>query len=379
MRAVVIGAGVGGLTASIALERAGVEVVVHDRSPDTAALQQGGGMVIWHNALRALQQIEVDLDDIGIPIEDMYWRSPRGTSLGSWPILDLNEQFGVALKGVTRAALHPHLLSWVPYGVLSTGAECIGYAQEGDRVVASFADGRESRGDVLIAADGLTSVVRRQLRGDEPVRYSGYVIDFGLVELDHPALGRGFREYDGRGTRFISFPVADGRWYWACIYCRPARGGPAPAAPKGELLELCRGWPEPVEALIDATDPAEMFGRDGADRKPVDRWGDGRVTLLGDAAHPMTPNLGQGACQAIEDAVVLGRCVKEAPDPVSALREYERRRIERTAYVVKRSWLIGSVGRWRNPLACWLRDRIQKLAVPGVAFREHRDWMAREL
>jgi 2-polyprenyl-6-methoxyphenol hydroxylase-like FAD-dependent oxidoreductase len=131
--------------------------------------------------------------------------------------------------------------------------------------------------------------------------------------------------------------------------------------------------------LIDATDPAEMFGRDGADRKPVDRWGDGRVTLLGDAAHPMTPNLGQGACQAIEDAVVLARCLKEAPDPVSALREYERRRIERTAYVVKRAWQIGAVGRWRNPLACWLRDRIQKVAVPGVAFREHRDWMAREI
>ncbi len=280
MRAVVIGAGVGGLTASIALERAGVEVVVHERSPDTAALQQGGGIVIWHNALRALRQIEVDLDDIGIPIEDMRWRSSRGTSLGSWPILDLNEQFGVALKGVTRAALHPDLLSWVRDGVLCTGAECVGYAHEGDRVVASFADGQESRGDVLIAADGLTSVVRRQLRGDEPVRYSGYVIDFGLVELDHPALVRGFREYDGRGTRFFSFPVADGRWYWACVYCRPARGGPAPAAPKGELLELCRGWPEPVEALIDATDPAEMFGRDGADRKPVDRWGDGRVTLL---------------------------------------------------------------------------------------------------
>jgi 2-polyprenyl-6-methoxyphenol hydroxylase-like FAD-dependent oxidoreductase len=379
MRAVVIGAGVGGLTAAIALERAGVEVIVHERSPDTAALQQGGGIVIWHNALRALRQIEVDLDDIGIPIEDMHWCSARGASLGSWPVLDLNEQFGVAVKGVTRAALHPHLLSCVRAGVLSTGAECVGYEQEADRVVASFADGQESRGDVLIAADGLTSVVRRQLRGNEPVRYSGYVIDFGLVELDHPALVRGFREYDGRGTRFFSFPVADGRWYWACVYCRPARGGPAPAAPKGELLGLYRGWPEPVEALIDATDPAEMFGRDGADRKPVDRWGDGRVTLLGDAAHPMTPNLGQGACQAIEDAVVLARCVKEGPDPVSALREYERRRIERTAYVVKRAWLIGAVGRWRNPLACWLRDRIQKVALPGVAFREHRNWMAHEL
>jgi 2-polyprenyl-6-methoxyphenol hydroxylase-like FAD-dependent oxidoreductase len=379
MRALVIGAGVGGLTASIALERAGVEVVVHERGADTAALEQGGGMVIWHNALRALRLIDVDLDSIGASFDDMQWRSPRDAPLGSWPVQDMNEQFGVAVKGVTRAALHPRLLSRVPDGVLRAGAECVAYAQDEEAVVATFADGRESRGDVLIGADGVGSVVRRQLREDEPIRYAGYVIDFGVVALDHPALTRGFREYDGRGTRFIYFPVAEGRWYWACLYRRPARGGPAPAAPKSELLERCRGWPEPVEALIDATDPAEMFGRDGLDRKPVDRWGEGRVTLLGDAAHPMTPNLGQGACQAIEDGVVLGRCLEGASYPVPALLEYERRRIERTAYAVKRSRLIGTVGRWRNPLACWLRDRIQKLVVPGVALREHREWMAREL
>ena len=379
MRAMVIGAGVGGLAASIALERAGLDVVVHERSADAVALQQGGGMVIWHNALHALGLIDVELDAIGAEFDEMCWRSPRGTSLGSWPVREMNEQFGVAVKGVTRAALHPHLLARVPEAALRTGAEFVGYVEDGDCVVASLADGSESRGDVLIGADGLTSGVRRQLRGDESLRYSGYVIDFGVVELDHPALARGFYEYDGRGTRFIYFPVAEGRWYWACIYNCPARGGRAPAAPKEELLDRCRGWPEPVEALIDATDPAEMSGRDGVDRKPVDRWGDGRVTLLGDAAHPMTPNLGQGACQAIEDAVVLARCLEGASDPESALREYERRRVKRTAYAVKRSRLIGTVGRWRNPLAVRLRDRIQKLVVPGVAFREHRKWMAREL
>jgi 2-polyprenyl-6-methoxyphenol hydroxylase-like FAD-dependent oxidoreductase len=377
----VIGAGVGGLTASIALQRAGAEVVVLERRADTEALREGGGMVIWHNALRALRLIDVDLDGIGAPIEQMQWRSPRDEPLGSWPVLELSKQFGVPVKGLTRAALHPHLLSWVRDGALRIGAECVGYAQDrqGGGVVVSLADGDEIRGDALIAADGLNSVIRRQLRGDDPTRYSGYVIDFGVVDFDHPALVGGFREYDGRGTRFIYFPVADDRWYWACIYCRPARGRDAAAASKAELLERYRDWPEPVEALIDATDTAAIFGRDGLDRKPVARWGDGRVTLLGDAAHPMTPNLGQGACQAIEDAVVLGRCMKDASDPVPALREYERRRIDRTAYAVKRSWLIGAVGRWQNPLACWLRNKVQKRVVPGVAFREHRDWMSREL
>jgi 2-polyprenyl-6-methoxyphenol hydroxylase-like FAD-dependent oxidoreductase len=377
MRAVVIGAGVGGLTAAIALDRIGVEVEVFERQADTASLGEGGGMVIWHNALRALRSIDIDLDGIGAPIEQMDWRSPRGEPLGSWPVLEMNEEFGERLRGLTRAALHPRLLAAVPDGVLRTGAEYVGYSEDGKEVVVSFADGRESRGDVLIAADGLASAVRRQVRGDELPRYCGYVIDFGVVGLDHPAL-RGFREFDGRGTRFIHFPVGEGRWYWACIYNRSSRGGRAAAAPKAELLERCRGWPAPVEALIEGTAPDEMHGRDGADRKPVDRWGRGRVTLLGDAAHPMTPNLGQGACQAIEDAVVLRRCLEGAADPAAALREYERRRIERTTYAVKRSHQIGSVGRWSNPLACWLRNKFQKLAVPTVALKDHRSWMARE-
>ena len=102
----------------------------------------------------------------------------------------------------------------------------------------------------------------------------------------------------------------------------------------------------------------------------MDRWGDGRVTLLGDAAHPMTPNLGQGACQAIEDGVVLGSCIGEAQDPSPPCASTSRRRIARSAYAVRRSRLIGSIGRWRNPLACRVRDAFQKRGA-GPVFREH--------
>src|SRR5215218_5062808 len=205
MRAIVVGAGVGGITASIALRRAGADVVLAERSPDAGALQQGGGMVLWHNALLALSQIEVELGAVGVPITEMEWRSWRDEPLGSWPVREMNERFGVSVTGVTRAALHPQLLPPVS-DLLRLDSSCSSYRQDADGVVALFADGGESRGDVLVGADGLQSVVRRQLRGEESPRYAGYVLDFGVAELDHPSL-RGFREYDGRGKRLICFPV----------------------------------------------------------------------------------------------------------------------------------------------------------------------------
>ena len=249
-------AGVGGITGSIGLRR-GADVVLAERSPDAGALQQGGGMVLWHNALLALSRIEVELGAVGVPISEMEWRSWRDEPLGSWPVREMNERFGVSVTGVTRAALHPQLLPPVS-DLLRLDSSCSAYRQDADGVVALFADEGETRGDVLVGADGLQSVVRRQLRGEESPRYAGYVLDFGVAELDHPSL-RGC-EYDGRGKRFIRFRVGPGRWYWCCIYRRPARGPDAAAAPKAELLDHYRGWPAPVEALIDATGPRRSSG-----------------------------------------------------------------------------------------------------------------------
>jgi 2-polyprenyl-6-methoxyphenol hydroxylase-like FAD-dependent oxidoreductase len=130
----------------------------------------------------------------------------------------------------------------------------------------------------------------------------------------------------------------------------------------------------PTEERIQATDMSAIYRREIVDRDPIKKSGSGRVTLLGDAAHAMTPNLGQGACQAIEDSVVLTRCLAANSDPVAALRAYEARRIPRTAPIVRRSRMIGELGQWTNPIACRVRTQIQRVVLPTVGFRDFREF-----
>jgi 2-polyprenyl-6-methoxyphenol hydroxylase-like FAD-dependent oxidoreductase len=172
----------------------------------------------------------------------------------------------------------------------------------------------------------------------------------------------------GCGARFGLVPMSDDRVYWYATRNAPADERETEPR-KRELLRLFRGWPRPIEAVIGATDDAAILRNDICDRAPLSRWTHGRVTLLGDAAHPMTPNLGQGACQAIEDTVVLARCLVETDDVATALTAYEARRRDRTARIVTESWRLGRVAQWQHPLACRLRDALVRRVPVSVQLK----------
>jgi 2-polyprenyl-6-methoxyphenol hydroxylase-like FAD-dependent oxidoreductase len=372
MKVLVIGGGIGGLTLAVGLRRAGMEAVVFERRKELEELHSGGGMVLWHNAIRGLQEVGLaeQMIAVGAPLQEMHWFTSSNKQIASWPIPDLNREAGVPVIGITRSNIHPVLTGALEEGIVQMGVECTGFEQDGEGVTARLADGREERGDALIGADGIYSLTRQQERGQDELRYAGYALTFGIVELDHELLKLNrFREFAGRGARFIHFAVGEGRTYWSAIYVSPQGETEGYRASKSEVLNIYAGWPEPIRELIDRTEESLMFRRDIFDRKPVKHWGAGRVTLLGDAAHPMTPNLGQGACQAIEDAVVLAKCLGADGNVVGALRGYEKRRIKRTADFVNRSWMIGSMGRWKNPVAVRFRDRLQSIVFPTVALR----------
>ena len=362
MKAVVVGGGIGGLTAAVALRQAGVETVVFERTPESKEL--GLGLHLAINAMRALRELGL-ADEVarraGTPVERMLFLNYRGRVLSEWPVVELTKRFGVPALAVTRPTLQRVLVE-AAGDALRMGTEVVRFEQDEDGVTARLADGGEERADFLVGADGIWSQTRTALIGDSGLRYSGFTTARAIVDFDEAQAPRGLlRQHWGRGAVFVSYRVPDGRLFWvAATRTEGAPNGEA-ALDKRSLLERYREFVAPVPAILEATPEELIVSVSAQDRVPVDHWGEGRVTLLGDAAHPMNPTQGQGACQAIEDAVVLGKSVRTHGDVVGALRAYEERRIPRSSKFVRQSRLIGATGRWQNPLACALRDQLLRL------------------
>jgi 2-polyprenyl-6-methoxyphenol hydroxylase-like FAD-dependent oxidoreductase len=326
-KVIVAGGGIGGLTAAIALRRAGFEVCVFERADELGEV--GAGLLLAANAQKALGKLGLAdaVARLGTPASAGEIRSWRGKVLVNIPASELEKRVGAPSAAVHRADLQALLAREVGEETLHLGSEVEGFEREGESGVrVLFADGSEERVDVLVGADGLRSKVRSGLFGAEEPRYAGYTAWRAVVEPKEELLpwGTGFESW-GRGARFGCAHIGKGRVYWFATTNAPEDekdGKPSsPAAPKATLLRLFGSWHHPIGELIEAADESSILRTDIYDREPLgERWGEGKATLLGDAAHPMTPNLGQGACQAIEDAVVLASCLDEGDATAEALR-----------------------------------------------------------
>ena len=377
-RVLIIGGGIGGLSTAIGLRQAGVEALVFEQQSDLRRTRVGGGIHIWTNAMRALQRLGLAerVLELGSPLERTEFVTRKGKFLAAWPLEEIGREYGWPDVGITRADLQRVLVDAQDPSAAHEGAQCIGFSQDESGVTAHFENRPDARGEVLVGSDGLRSIIRAQLLGDEPPRYAGYAQLQAVSDSTRDFLPEGEeRIVFGCGKRAVLHHVGGGQLFWAgALYGR--EGSLARIERKREwLLEEFAGWGDPVETAIEATPEEGIVGFDIYDRPPVGRWGSGRVALVGDAAHPMTTNLSQGGCLALEDAVVLVDCLRDADDLPGALRGFEARRIQRTTPLVKQSYRIARIGGIRNRFGCALRDRMMGLTLGTVALKGHRAFL----
>ena len=374
-KALIIGGGIGGLATAIALTQIGFTVEVFERV--TLLREVGAGLSLWANAIKALDYLGLAsaVRALALPEAAGGIRTPSGDLLMQTANDQLAAQFGELSVMVHRAELHDQLRQ--AFGQeIHLGMECVAITEEGTGVRVRFRNGEEAFGDLVIGADGLHSAVRAALHGPQPPRYAGYTAWRGVTPFEINRLQIG--ETWGQGARFGQIPMQGNRVYWFATQNAPA-GQHRPDGEKAELLRLFGNWHNPIRALIEATPDAAILRNDLYDRPPLKRWGRGRITLLGDAAHPMTPNLGQGACQALEDAVVLAKQVQSTADLPTALRAYEAARIPRTTMIVNQSRQVGQVGQWANPVAVAGRNWLVKYLLARVQYRQFAPLIGYEL
>jgi 2-polyprenyl-6-methoxyphenol hydroxylase-like FAD-dependent oxidoreductase len=358
---IIIGAGIGGLCTAIALQQYGFEVKVYEKVRKLGEV--GAGLTLWSNAIKVLRALGVAdaVIHAGSKLKRSQIRANNGETLFDARTDEMESQFGEPTVAIHRADLHEILINALKPDTLKLNMSCVRFEQDDNKVTVYFENGESDTADLLIGADGINSVVRKQMFPEIQLRYSGYTAWRGVVETENEAALGLTSESWGVGARFGIVRVDKKRVYWFATHNQAFGEKATGEQKKSKLLNLFKQWHHPIDHLLDATPADIILQNDICDIPPFASWTQGRVTLLGDAAHPTTPNMGQGACMAIESAYVLARSLKAETDHRSALRRYESERHERTAWITNTSWMIGKGGQVGNSLLCALRNFIVKI------------------
>jgi 2-polyprenyl-6-methoxyphenol hydroxylase-like FAD-dependent oxidoreductase len=336
LKIAVIGGGIGGLSAAVGLRQTGFDVDVYEQAPELTEV--GGGINMGPNAVRVLYRLGLQegLEREGVrPLTSHQRRWDDGRTLQRASINPLCEElYGAPHITIHRADLLAVIAAAYPAERVHLGHRLVGIADRGDRVEARFENGARIEADVVVGADGIHSAVRAALFGKEEPQFAGCVAYRGLVPMGSvAALGAetGNQSWVGPGAHLVHYPVSRGRllnfvgWTEHDTWNREDW---TDRATVGRALAAFEDWHPQVRTIIAAAETCFIWAL--FDRDPLPRWSDGRVTLLGDACHPMYPFMGQGAAQAIEDGAALAACLAAGlDDPATALLRYERLRLPR--------------------------------------------------
>jgi 2-polyprenyl-6-methoxyphenol hydroxylase-like FAD-dependent oxidoreductase len=374
----IIGAGIGGLSAAIALQQLGQKVIVLERASELK--EMGAGIVLSANAIYALEKLGVadQVRNAGSPVKKAEIRTPDGQLLVNMPVHKQAERYGTYSYLIYRPDLQRILYEKLEPNTIMLSKKFLGLEQDREKVTSFFEEGESIESKLLIGSDGLHSQVRQNIVENTRLRYSGFTAFRGISHYEDfrfPAeLGGGFEAW-GKGKRFGFSHLGKGRVFWFAAINAPQGAFLAAENKKHIALQHFNSWWGPIADVIDSTHEENILVHEIFDRKPIKKWHKGRVTLLGEAAHPMLPNLGQGGAQAMEDALILSRCLNHFPRELeSALSLYEQERVPRVTKIVQGSRMMAKMMQLENPAAMKVRNQLLR-KVPDELKIKRLDWI----
>lgn len=359
----ILGGGIGGLSTAIALQKIGLDVVVYESAPQIKPL--GAGLALAANAIKSLQEIGLyeKILPYGKLLDKLIILDQLGGIITQTDTSKIRSLYGIDNFTIHRADLHKVLVEALKPNTLILGKSLKSFKQNSASVQLEFTDGSSADTQYLIAADGINSLVRQQLLPKSEKRYSGYtcwrgVVDTSLAKVDYNIA----TETWGTKGRFGIVPLKGNRTYWfATVNAEKNSQKMKDMSPIGLKLQFAN-YHEPIADLLLNTSGDKMIWSDIYDIAPVKQFAFNNILLLGDAAHATTPNMGQGACQAIEDAVHLMYILKKETELQKAFKLFEAKRVKKTSWIITNSSRIGKIGQLENPILIAARNAALRLA-----------------
>ncbi|WP_156306257.1 FAD-dependent monooxygenase [Sphingobacterium endophyticum] len=356
----IIGGGVAGLTAAIALKKIGRDFHLFEQVKELKGIGAGFGLAA--NAMQALEHIGLkdEIECLGYYIDSFAILDEKGKILVNPNTHVLSEKYDQKNFAIHRADLHLYLLSKIDQTQLTLGKKALKVDQKEEFVDVLFEDGTSHRTKFLIVADGVKSPIRQQLIPDSKPRYSGYSCWRATIDNTDLKLKKGTETWGNKG-RFGLTPLINDRIYWYACINGPQKNPVFKNYNIRDLQKQFSTYHRPIQEVLSFTTDDQLIWSDIIDIKPLKHFSFHNILLIGDAAHACTPNMGQGACQAIEDVAVLMNELINQKNVISAFKSFEKRRIQRTKYITDTSKLIGEIAQWENRAFIAIRNKLMKI------------------
>jgi 2-polyprenyl-6-methoxyphenol hydroxylase-like FAD-dependent oxidoreductase len=357
----IIGAGIGGLTTALTLKQRGLNVAVFESSSEIKPV--GAGILIAHNAMQVFQKLGIHdkIEKAGNRISHIKITDSQLNDISTTDLIEYEKKYGVHNIAIHRGELQKILANEIGYDKINLSKR-LTKIEKAELFKLTFEDNSIVESKIVIGADGINSVVRNQFFSESTVRKANQKCWRGICEIELPEKYHNeVNEAWGKGKRFGFVKISDKKVYWFAVI-----NSKNEETDEVNLAETFKEFHSDILNLILTTNKDQIIVNEIIDLKPINKWQDKNICLIGDAAHATTPNMGQGACQAIEDAYVLGKLLDEGIALEETFEKYEKLRIKKAHKIVNSSWTFGKMAQLENSFGIWFRNKMMKIMPKSV-------------